>query len=196
MIRKAFTNFRSIAIWFMTLILCLSAMAALVGGFYPLGLTLVQDGVSETYVGLRAESGATGLFIQFVTDLPQDSEKNTVLMIGESLTSNPTGVACFVNRIEPVTWDTSHVENRSGFPFSQSFETADFPSKIVHGMRHTIMVSIHCIPLIACATLVAFFVCRGPWRRWNRRRLGLCLHCGYNLTGNVSGKCSECGKAI
>ena len=29
----------------------------------------------------------------------------------------------------------------------------------------------------------------------HRRRLGLCLCCGYNLTGNVSGQCPECGTA-
>ena len=27
-----------------------------------------------------------------------------------------------------------------------------------------------------------------------RRRNGLCLRCGYNLEGNVSGVCSECGE--
>ena len=26
--------------------------------------------------------------------------------------------------------------------------------------------------------------------------LGHCQNCGYNLTGNVSGRCSECGRAI
>jgi hypothetical protein len=39
------------------------------------------------------------------------------------------------------------------------------------------------------------FIC-GPLRRWRRRRKGLCLKCAYNLTGNVSGVCPECGKAI
>ena len=41
----------------------------------------------------------------------------------------------------------------------------------------------------------------GPFgRRWWRGRLGqrrvldnLCPHCGYDLTGNVSGVCPECG---
>lgn len=34
--------------------------------------------------------------------------------------------------------------------------------------------------------------------RWRRRRSGRnqCLDCGYDLTGNVSGVCSECGSAI
>lgn len=31
-------------------------------------------------------------------------------------------------------------------------------------------------------------------RRMLRQGLGLCARCGYNLTGNVSGTCSECGE--
>jgi hypothetical protein len=41
-----------------------------------------------------------------------------------------------------------------------------------------------------------YIVTRGPLRRWRRRRQGRCLACGYNLTGNVSGICSECGTLI
>jgi len=33
------------------------------------------------------------------------------------------------------------------------------------------------------------------WRR-DRRRPGVCTECGYDLTGNVSGKCPECGQVI
>ena len=40
--------------------------------------------------------------------------------------------------------------------------------------------------------MVAFV--RGPFRRYRRRQKGLCLKCGYNLTDNVSGICSECGE--
>ena len=29
-------------------------------------------------------------------------------------------------------------------------------------------------------------------RRWSRKRKGLCRECGYDLTGNLSGVCSEC----
>lgn len=29
-----------------------------------------------------------------------------------------------------------------------------------------------------------------------RRADGLCVHCGYNLTGNVSGVCPECGERV
>ncbi|HNQ24901.1 MAG TPA: hypothetical protein PKK06_17615 [Phycisphaerae bacterium] len=39
----------------------------------------------------------------------------------------------------------------------------------------------------------------GPiWRMIRRRRRaqGLCMNCAYNLTGNVSGVCPECGEPI
>ena len=51
----------------------------------------------------------------------------------------------------------------------------------------------------AVATLAAYptvaFI-RGPLRRWRRRRRGLCVACGYDLTGNTTGVCSECGEAV
>jgi hypothetical protein len=36
------------------------------------------------------------------------------------------------------------------------------------------------------------------WRdeQQRRRKLGLCLRCGYDLTANVSGVCPECGTEI
>jgi hypothetical protein len=42
--------------------------------------------------------------------------------------------------------------------------------------------------------VLALFV--GAYRRDTRERryaAGLCGHCGYDLTGNISGVCSECG---
>ena len=41
--------------------------------------------------------------------------------------------------------------------------------------------------------IIAFV--RGPFRRAARRDKGRCLKCAYNLEGNVSGVCSECGEA-
>ena len=47
--------------------------------------------------------------------------------------------------------------------------------------------------LSACG---AFPVIRGPavhtWRRWR----GRCVACGYDLTGNRSGRCPECGQRL
>lgn len=36
-------------------------------------------------------------------------------------------------------------------------------------------------------------IIRGPVRQQWRRSKGLCMECGYNLRGNRSGRCSECG---
>ncbi len=35
-----------------------------------------------------------------------------------------------------------------------------------------------------------------PLRRYRRRKRGLCVRCGYNLTGNESGVCPECGAEV
>jgi len=41
--------------------------------------------------------------------------------------------------------------------------------------------------------LGAIPIVRGPLRRSRRKRRGLCVDCGYNLHGNRSGRCPECG---
>lgn len=55
-------------------------------------------------------------------------------------------------------------------------------------------------PLWAAFALFAFYPAlafiRGPLRRHRRRKRRLCLKCGYNLAGNVSGVCPECGSAV
>lgn len=42
----------------------------------------------------------------------------------------------------------------------------------------------------------AIVLSRGELRRRRRRKRGLCVRCGYNLTDNVSGVCPECGAAV
>jgi len=48
------------------------------------------------------------------------------------------------------------------------------------------------IPLLVLAACPAIAFIRGPLRRYRRRKHCLCVRCGYNLTGNVSGTCPEC----
>ena len=60
--------------------------------------------------------------------------------------------------------------------------------------------------LFACnflpsAGLIVFGVLHGilrviDYRRARRAETGFCVECGYNLTGNVSGGCPECGTEI
>jgi hypothetical protein len=56
--------------------------------------------------------------------------------------------------------------------------------------------------IAALFTLVAvrFIIQSLAWvprqQRWDRSARGLCSHCGYDLTGNASGICPECGTAV
>lgn len=50
-------------------------------------------------------------------------------------------------------------------------------------------------PLLALLIVVVFPVLPPVVKR-RRRKAGLCVHCEYDLTGNESGMCPECGKAI
>ena len=51
------------------------------------------------------------------------------------------------------------------------------------------------VPLCLFSGPPAIAFIRGPLRRWRRRRKGCCVRCGYDLTGNLSGRCPECGEA-
>ena len=50
--------------------------------------------------------------------------------------------------------------------------------------------------MIVCAPFPLIVIIRTWLRFRNRRREGLCLSCGYDLTGNESGVCPECGTVV
>ena len=76
------------------------------------------------------------------------------------------------------------------------YRNSPFASSPAQSRETTIEASL--LPFfIAFAAYPAIAFIRGPLRRWRRRKKGLCIGCGYNLTGNVSGVCPECGtKAV
>ena len=49
--------------------------------------------------------------------------------------------------------------------------------------------------MVYAAYPVLVFI-RGPLRRRRRRKHGLCVRCGYNLTGLAEPRCPECGEAV
>jgi hypothetical protein len=49
---------------------------------------------------------------------------------------------------------------------------------------------------VAATSVLPAVRLRAIWRRLRRIRRGLCTDCGYDLTGNTSGTCPECGRAV
>lgn len=98
------------------------------------------------------------------------------------------------------TADASLVGEQSRSFFAQSEVWADFSVYDRSGHLHKLknvrytVVGIPLPLLVLAFGIYPFFAfLRGPYRRHRRRRKGLCPKCGYNLSGNVSGVCPECG---
>jgi hypothetical protein len=50
--------------------------------------------------------------------------------------------------------------------------------------------------LVILLTYPCIFFVKKYLYQYLRNKKGLCIKCGYNLTGNVSGICPECGEKI
>lgn len=69
-------------------------------------------------------------------------------------------------------------------------------SKKTRDYRRTWLVFPLWLSTALLASICMLPVVRGPLRRWRRLHKGLCIHCGYDLTGNLSGRCPECGARV
>ncbi len=65
------------------------------------------------------------------------------------------------------------------------------PNRRVNSDWFYLMVPLW-IPLLIIAVPTAILF----WRGRRRARPGFCVQCGYDLTGNVSGRCPECGTPV
>ena len=96
-----------------------------------------------------------------------------------------------------VAWTTA-IPSLATFDWSDAKTLSMEPTGTAGGqtVRFAAVVTPFWIPptFLAAYPISAFV--RGPLRLWRRRRRGLCLKCGYNLEGNVSSVCSECGSPI
>lgn len=108
------------------------------------------------------------------------------------------------------------VTHISAFEFAAIYITCDNPSKsdiavevLSNGffrrrlqppawakVSAKIEYGVYCSPWLVIGGAAAypiFAFVHGPVCRFRRRRRGLCVKCGYNLTGNTTGVCPECG---
>lgn len=61
------------------------------------------------------------------------------------------------------------------------------------GLRITVLHAPLWIPFLLASAYPTYAIIRVPFRQHYRRRHNCCIRCGYNLRGNVSGICPECG---
>ncbi len=137
-------------------------------------------------------------------------------LIAQWLDGRPFGDCVLVTpwwyEISPLTWQFWFPTFRQEWGFVASLDPAGrvtawhaLPPSInspnLTGRRATFRWTRYQIPLwpLALPALPALWVLSRDTlracRKARRRRRGLCLRCGYDLTGNVSGRCPECGTA-
>ncbi len=75
-----------------------------------------------------------------------------------------------------------------------SFDTGLIPSAGMNRGMHSLVLPFW-IPCVLFAGVLWYCNRPGALRR-RRQKRGLCVNCGYDLTGNVTGVCSECGATI
>jgi hypothetical protein len=71
------------------------------------------------------------------------------------------------------------------------YQWTEFPA-VCPVVCNALLISLWSVVLSSSIPLVALGA-HALYRRHRRRRPGLCPGCGYDLTGNVSGRCPECG---
>ena len=108
----------------------------------------------------------------------------------DRLTSQPAGNYPYQN-------NDIYLRKRFGFMVRVSESMSTLQGGL--GYRsYQLTVPLRAVPVLVLlfCTYPAIVFFRGPYSRYRRRRKGLCIHCCYNLTGNVSGICPECGQKV
>ncbi|UCG32186.1 MAG: hypothetical protein JSU68_11025 [Phycisphaerales bacterium] len=70
------------------------------------------------------------------------------------------------------------------------------PGSPITARQHAVLRLPFWTAFVVLTVAPVLIVTPGAIRRYHRHRKGLCLSCGYDLTGNVSGVCPECGQAV
>lgn len=182
------------------------------GTFHALlALSLVVAAAwSLSFTNVSFSSGRGTLY---VTHVPRDpSLACRVSVIEERFTDSGGDVQVALNQwLDASSWQT-YRPTRAAAPtatfaglrwwnvvaFSPA-STIGVPTQRVYGVRvHLLAVPYRtlAVAILVPLVLLAGIVVKGRRRHAASTRLGLCRSCRYDLTGNVSGICPECGKEV
>lgn len=134
------------------------------------------DLTSQNYTGISVRTGRVSLGVRRIDDRPNPVPK---INIRPAYPPPPWSVVGFLGieyRDMPVIFEPP--SNGQGVAKAYRYRGVSLPAWLV-------------ILITGAYPVVAFI--RGPFRRWRHRKRGHCVTCGYDLTGNVTGVCSECG---
>ncbi len=169
--------------------------------FILLGLTLCLWAYThmehETYVhkhgrhvaGLKAGSGHIQMALVIGDNVPVEAGPGRAL-----LTPLPDGFNRFARRSE--WWDWEWIRIYVWLPESALFGTQWYPTVRRYGTPAYHAFRWRVRFWFVAAVFAAYPLYVRLTRTRHRRRRGLCPKCGYDLTGNVSGTCPECGRIV
>lgn len=148
------------------------------------------DGSYDKNVGgfLFPRSEFIEVNVQMSVDEPFDYRRNhSVLIISVSLPI-PSRI-----RGEPITlWECAGFRLRHG----QCYVADKMVARFSQSTSTTEVSAPLWFAVFAFAAYPTYRISVAPFSRRRRRRRGLCVGCGYDLRGNVSGVCSECGRVF
>jgi hypothetical protein len=106
--------------------------------------------------------------------------------------------SAYYSKIEPGQEQRVRATALAGFGYRSSAQKVfrPGPDGPLADYRETVVTAPLWFPLAVFAAYPVMAFIHGPVRRYRRRRKGLCIKCGYDLTGNVSGACPECGESV
>ena len=178
------------------IIIVLTFMAAISVALIALSVSLPKNMNHKIHYESKHIGIATGVSDWKISlNIGTDMENILLWLIFSQRTSSLT----YSYRIEPQS-SYKLSSNFAGFGFSRVIERVRTPFGIPGNLEqaHSSSTSVKFpswfpIVLFGFYPVLAFY--RGQLLRY-RRRKGLCIKCGYNLTGNTTGICSECGEGI
>ena len=147
----------------------------------------VKSYVGSNRVGLNLERGV------LMIDIFDGSEADRREFVADHWVGGGE-LTTFPIMFDSLTWGTTIEEHAAALGFVPwPFRTDHYRPLSIPGTRIGILRIFTALWFPLLTVLIPTVFAQLLVRR--RSRQGSCKECGYNLTGNVSGRCSECGES-